>query len=49
MVILFVGGVVPVVDDIIVLSLLWKSYGAGGFLPVVGDLAILQAMFFNFW
>ncbi len=49
MVMMIVGGVVSVVDKILVLFLLWKSYGAGVFVPAVGDLAILEAIFFNFW
>ncbi len=53
MVMMFVGGVVSVVDGILVLFQLWKSYGERVFVPTVGDLAILQAIFFQllaiFW
>jgi hypothetical protein len=49
MVMMFMGGVVSVKDGILVLFLLWESYGAGVFVPAVGDLAILQAIFCNFW
>jgi hypothetical protein len=49
MVMMVMGGVVLVVDGILVLFLLCKSYREGVFLPAVGDLAILQAFFFNFW
>jgi hypothetical protein len=45
MVMMFMGGVVLVIDGILVLFLLWESYGAGVFVPAVGDLAILQAIF----
>jgi hypothetical protein len=49
MVMMFMGGVLLVIDRNLVLFLLWKSYGAGVFVPAVGDRAILQAIFFNFW
>jgi hypothetical protein len=42
---MFVGGVVLVIDGILLLFLLWKSYQAGVFVPAMGDLVILQAIF----
>jgi hypothetical protein len=41
MAMMFVGGVVAVVDKISVLFLLWKSYRVGVFVPAMGDLAII--------
>jgi hypothetical protein len=45
MVMMFVGGVVLVVDGILVILLLCKSYGGEDFVPARGNLVILQAIF----
>jgi hypothetical protein len=47
MVMMFVGEVVLAIDGILVLFLLWKSYGVRVFVPAVGDLVIPEAIFFT--